>query len=315
MTCIGSSGPLESHVETMVDAGLQGAGVLSGNRNFEGRVQPKMAAGYLASPPLVVAYALLGTIMRDIRESPLGTDANGAPVYLRDIWPDDTEVEALVREHVRPEFFTRRNKTQWLGTQHWQKLAARGGVRFGWNSCLYLCAAAVYERRHPRAAGVPCHKRRADIAGSWRQRYNRPYFAGGSHPGGKRGRTVVARTRRSARRPQSILTRRSNHEVMLRGAFTTRNLRNPLLGDAHPQQAGAYAWTADRQRMLPVYEAAQTYLAAKIPLIIFAGINYGAGSSRDWAAKAPALLGSVRLLLEASSASTAATLSAWNLPA
>ena len=292
MTCIGSSGTLEPNVETLVDRGLIGAGVLSGNRNFEGRVNPKMAAGYLASPPLVVAYALLGNVMRDIATTSLGEDAEGKPVFLRDLWPSDEEVRAIVRAHVQPKFFAERNKTLWLGTDHWQKLAAKGSVQFDWEP------TSTYLRR-------PAYTTHIDrgLRSSLAIRGARPLMVLGdnvttdhiSPVGGIPADSVAGHwLLERGEAPQDLnqySTRRSNHEVMLRGAFTTRNLRNLLLGDAHPAAGGAHAWTLDRTAMQPVYEAAQTYIAAKVPTIIFAGINYGAGSSRDWAAKAPALLG------------------------
>jgi aconitate hydratase len=292
MTCIGSSGPLEPHVEAMADAGLQGAGVLSGNRNFEGRVQPKMAAGYLASPPLVVAYALLGTIMRDIRETPLGKDAEGNDVFLRDIWPGDEEVAAVVRSHVRPEFFAQRNKTLWLGTHHWQKLAAQGSVRFAWEPrSTYLRRPQYTQAMTPASpATLDIHDARTLMVLGDNVTTDHISPVGRIPVDSVAGRWLLER----GEAPEDLnqySTRRSNHEVMLRGAFTTRNLRNLLLGDAHPAHGGAYAWTADRSAMLPVYEAAQTHLVAGTPLVMLAGINYGAGSSRDWAAKAPALLG------------------------
>jgi aconitate hydratase len=292
MTCIGSSGPLEPHVELMADAGLQGAGVLSGNRNFEGRVQPKMAAGYLASPPLVVAYALLGTIMRDIRNTPLGKDTEGNDVFLRDIWPANEEVAAVVRSHVRPEFFSQRNKTLWLGTHHWQQLAAQGSVRYAWEPRSTYLLRPQYTQAISRGSpeSLDIHDARTLMVLGDNVTTDHISPVGRIPVDSVAGRWLLER----GEAPDDLnqySTRRSNHEVMLRGAFTTRNLRNLLLGDTHPDHGGAYAWTADGMSMLPVYEAAQTHLFAGTPLVLFAGLNYGAGSSRDWAAKAPSLLG------------------------
>jgi aconitate hydratase len=292
MTCIGSSGPLEPHVERLVDAGLVGAGVLSGNRNFEGRVNPKMAAGYLASPPLVVAYALLGTVTEDITQAPLGTDAAGNPVHLRDIWPDDAEVQAIIRSHVQPEFFARRNKTLWMGTHHWQKLAAQGSVQFDWEARSTYLLRPQYTRTITRALPDTSGIRGARAFLVFGDNVTTDHISpvGRIPPDSAAGKWLLERG--EAREDlNQYSTRRSNHEVMLRGAFTTPHLRNLLPGDAHPAGRGAYAWDADRTTMLPVYDAAQTYIARGTPLVILAGINYGAGSSRDWAAKAPALLG------------------------
>jgi len=292
MTCIGSSGPLEPHVETLVDAGLVGAGVLSGNRNFEGRVNPKMAAGYLASPPLVVAYALMGTVMNDIARTPLGADADGNPVYLRDLWPSDAEVQAVVRAHVQPEFFVERNKTLWLGTHHWQKLSAQGSIQYGWEPRSTYLRRPAYTTKITRdvPASLAIDGARALMVLGDNITTDHISPVGRIPADSPAGRWLLERGEAPADLNQ-YSTRRSNHEVMLRGAFTTRSLRNLMLGDRHPQNGGAYAWTADRREVRSVYEAVQTYIAAQVPTILFAGINYGAGSSRDWAAKAPALLG------------------------
>jgi len=292
MTCIGSSGPLEPHVEAMVDAGLLGAGVLSGNRNFEGRVNPKMAVGYLASPPLVVAYALAGTVMRDIATAPLGADRNGQPVYLRDLWPGDAEIAAVLRRHVQPSVFVERNRTLWLGTHHWQKLSAQGSVRFAWEAESTYLRRPQYTLAIAPAAPATLTIRGARALMILADNVTTDHISpvGRISPESLAGRWLIERGEAPADLNQ-YSTRRSNHEVMLRGAFTTPNLRNLLLGDAHPVGRGAHAWTADRREIMPVFNAAQSYKDANIPLVVFAGTNYGAGSSRDWAAKAPALLG------------------------
>ncbi|MBI3145964.1 MAG: aconitate hydratase AcnA [Pseudogulbenkiania sp.] len=291
MTCIGSSGALEPHVEKMVDEGLLSAGVLSGNRNFEGRVNPKLAGGYLASPPLVVAYAIAGSVMNDIETTPLGQDEAGRPVYLRDIWPSDEEVAARVKESVRADFFTERAKTLWAGTHHWQQLSAEGSVRFGWDErSTYLRRPRYTEQIPPQQAGeLSIHDARAFLVFGDNITTDHispvgtiPRDSAAGHWLLERGEAVEDLNQYS--------TRRSNHEVMLRGAFTTRNLRNRLLGEANPPD-GARAWNADCSAVLPVYQAAHSYAEAGTPLVVFAGVNYGAGSSRDWAAKAQALLG------------------------
>ncbi|HEY1329332.1 MAG TPA: aconitate hydratase AcnA [Casimicrobiaceae bacterium] len=292
MTCIGSSGPLEPHVEALVDAGLVGAGVLSGNRNFEGRINPKMAAGYLASPPLVVAYAIVGTVVEDIERAPLGHDADGAPVFLRDVWPTDDEVRAIIRRHVQPELFAQRNRTLWLGTHHWQSLAAQASVRYAWDPRSTYLRRPQYTQAIDRRAPSSLAVRGARVLLALGDNVTTDHISPvGRIPGeSAAGRWLLERGE-AAEDLNQYSTRRSNHEVMLRGAFTTPHLRNLLLRDAHPVGRGAHAWTADRAQVLPVYEAARTYQALGIPLVVVAGMNYGAGSSRDWAAKAPALLG------------------------
>ena len=291
MTCIGSSGPLQPDADLLIDAGLLGAGVLSGNRNFEGRVHPKLAGGFLASPPLVVAYAIAGTIMVDISRDPLGHDAEGREVFLSDIWPSDAEVAATLKAHLRPQQFTERNRSLWQGTEHWQALSAPASERYRWE------ARSTYLRRPAYTVGVAAEAPSTlSISGA------RPFLVLGDNittdhisPAGTvpRDSPAGAWLLEHGEAPADLnqySTRRSNHEVMLRGAFTTRNLANLLVRGGHPVN-GAHAYGADGRQLLSVYEAAQTHAAQRTPLLVFAGINYGAGSSRDWAAKAQALLG------------------------
>ncbi|MNO71114.1 Aconitate hydratase [compost metagenome] len=289
MTCIGNSGKLEEHVEAFADQGLKGVVVLSGNRNFEGRVNPKVPAGYLASPALCVAFAIAGTIDLDLNREPLGQDRAGNPVYLRDLMPTDEEVAAMAAQVVKPEFFQQRLATVWEGTHHWQALSAEGSVQFPWDP------RSTYLRRPQYLADIQAEpKSSLAIQGA------RPLMILGDNvttdhisPAGAipanslAGKWLLER----GEDPQDLnqySTRRSNHEVMLRGAFTNKSVKNRLLGESQPG-VGAWAWNADHSQCLPLYEAAQSY--AGTPLVVFAGINYGAGSSRDWAAKAQALLG------------------------
>ncbi len=289
MTCIGNSGKLETHVEAFADQGLKGVVVLSGNRNFEGRVNPKVPAGYLASPALCVAFAIAGTVEVDLTREALGHDSAGNPVYLHDLMPSDEEVAILAARVVKPEFFRQRLATVWDGTHHWQALSAEGSVQFPWD------ARSTYLRRPQYLADIQAEpKASLAIQGA------RPLMVLGDNvttdhisPAGaipansQAGEWLLAR----GEDPQDLnqySTRRSNHEVMLRGAFTNKSVRNRLLGEQQPGP-GAWAWNADHSQCLPLYDAAQSY--AGTPMVVFAGINYGAGSSRDWAAKAQALLG------------------------
>ena len=291
MTCIGNSGSLEEHVELFADQGLKGVVVLSGNRNFEGRVNPKVPAGYLASPALCVAYAIAGTIDIDLESQALASDHDGNPVYLRDLMPSDAEIAAQVAKVVKPEFFQQRLAKVWEGTHHWQSLSAEGSVRFPWSPDStylrrpqYLADIAAEPKSTLAINGArtlmvlgdnvttdhisPAYSIPADsLAGQWLL---------------ERGENPLDLNQYS--------TRRSNHEVMLRGAFTNKAVKNRMLGDNQPGP-GAWAWNADRTQCLPVFEAAKSYAAQHTPMVVFAGINYGAGSSRDWAAKAQALLG------------------------
>ncbi|MGJ7516291.1 aconitate hydratase AcnA [Pseudomonas baetica] len=291
MTCIGNSGQLEKHVERFADEGLKGVVVLSGNRNFEGRVNPKVPAGYLASPALCVAYAIAGTIDIDLESQALAHDRAGDPVYLHDLMPSDADIAAQVARVVKPEFFQQRLAKVWEGTHHWQALSAEGSVRFPWSP------DSTYLRRPQYLADIPAlAKTTLAISGA------RPLMVLGDNvttdhispaysipADSLAGQWLLARGE-DPRDLNQYSTRRSNHEVMLRGAFTNKSVKNRLLGDNQPGQ-GAWAWNADRTQCLPLYEAAKSHAALQTPMVIFAGINYGAGSSRDWAAKAQALLG------------------------
>lgn len=297
MTCIGNSGPLHPELERLAaDARADPVAVLSGNRNFAGRVNPLIAQSYLASPPLVVAYALAGSILHDFERDPLGTGTDGNPVFLKDLWPTDEEVTARVTAAVRPEMFRTNALRLRQGTPAWREIEAPDGVRFPWNP------DSTYIRRPPHLTDLPASPPgRPGIAGA------RVLMVLGddvttdhvSPAGSIPVRSAAGRwlaDRGVARRDlNQYSTRRSNHEVMLRGAFTNAAVRNRLLPSAD-DLTGGHAYTADRSAVLPVHEAAPTYRAAGHDLVIVAGRNYGAGSSRDWAAKAQALLG-VRVVI------------------
>lgn len=294
MTCIGNSGKFEPHVEAFADQGLKTVVVLSGNRNFEGRVNPKAQFGYLASPALVVAYALAGSIDVDLEQAVLGLDQAGQPVYLRDLMPDDDEVQALVRATVRPELFRQRNATLWDGTHHWQALSAEGSVRFPWSpSSTYLRRPIYLQGITPEPpASLAVRDARALMVLGDNITTDHISPASAIPLDSPAGRWLVAH----GEAPEDLnqySTRRSNHEVMMRGAFVNRAVKNRLLPE-HPGQGG-WARAADGE-VLPVYDAALSWVRQGTPLVVFAGINYGAGSSRDWAAKAQATLG-VRLVV------------------
>ncbi len=290
MTCIGSSGPLEPRVDRLIDEGLLGAGVLSGNRNFEGRVHPKLAGCYLASPALVVAYAIAGSIRSNIETMPLGRRADGRPIVLRDLWPEDAEIESILRSHLKASFFVERNNTLWAGTHHWAALSAQSSLQYRWED------ASTYLRRPAYTVDIPAYRpgeiciRDARVLLVLGDDITTDHISpvGAIPAQSAAGKWLLER----GEKPEDLnqySTRRSNHEVMLRGAFTTRNLKNLLLSeDQSPNGAHTRAVSGE---ITSVYEAAATYRRLGIPLLVFAGFNYGAGSSRDWAAKAQALLG------------------------
>lgn len=289
MTCIGNSGSLEAHVERFARRGLKGVVVLSGNRNFEGRVNPDVPAGYLASPALCVAYAIAGSIDIDLSSQPLAIDAQGKPVYLHELMPDDTEVAAQVAEVVRPALFRQRSELLWQGTHHWQALDADGSVRFGWHpDSTYLRRPQYLAHVQPLPAkSLAVRDARALVVLGDNVTTDHISPAGTIPPDSLAGAWLRERGEAEMDFNQ-YSTRRSNHEVMVRGAFTNPRLNN-LLDTQQPPRRGVWAWTADHSEYLPLYLAAQSY--AGTPTVLFAGINYGAGSSRDWAAKVLSLLG------------------------
>jgi aconitate hydratase len=297
MTCIGNSGTLEPAVVAAVEEqGLCGIGVLSGNRNFDGRVNRHLAGAYLASPALVVAYALAGTMTCDLATEPLGMDAGGKAVMLADLWPRDEEIRDHIRRFVQPALFTEAYRDVYAGPRQWQALAAAAGTQFAWEE------RSDYIRRPPYFDGLT-----REPPGAPRVTNARPLVVLGDNvttdhispastipADSLAGRYLTGRGT-AMRDLNQFSTRRSNHEVMLRGAFSNAKLNNELLtGDR--ARAGGYAWDAAGAQVMTVYEAAATYREQNIPLIILAGKNYGAGSSRDWGAKAPALLG-VRVVI------------------
>ena len=299
MTCIGNSGGLLESMNIEADEGLNPVAVLSGNRNFGGRVNPRLSLAYLASPPLVIAYALSGTVLTDFTTEPVGHDSTGAPVYLHDLWPLDDEVDAIVGQVVEPAMFARNTETIRTGTHHWAQMSAPGGIRFQWDP------QSTYIRRPPYLQNVP--EQPPGLGGPHTARLLLKFGdavttdhispAGAIPPGSAAGHWLTERGVEK-RDLNQYSTRRSNHEVMLRGAFTNPTLANLLVLQTDPKR-GALAYTADGTQVSSVYEAAATFRNAGEQMVIVAGNQYGAGSSRDWAAKAPALLG-IRYIVAAS---------------
>ncbi|WP_433516638.1 aconitate hydratase AcnA [Nonomuraea sp. CA-143628] len=290
MTCIGASGPLIEEVSRAVaEHDLDVAAVLSGNRNFEGRIQPEVRSNYLASPPLVVAYAIAGTMDRDLTTEPLGTDPDGRPVYLRDVWPTAEEVRGVVEEVIRPSMFTRAYADVLDGDERWQRLEARSSATFPWDP------ASNYVRRAPYLDGMPLEPPSVTDIADARVLVKLGDFittdhispAGAILPGSPAGRYLtdlgVPRGRLN-----TYASRRGNHDVMMRGAFANVRLRNQL---APGTEGGLTPDFLDGGTITTVYDAARGYQAASVPAVVLAGEGYGAGSSRDWAAKGPALLG------------------------
>ncbi|MEU0479783.1 aconitate hydratase AcnA [Streptosporangium sp. NPDC006013] len=295
MTCIGASGPLVAEVsEAIRDHGLNVASVLSGNRNFEGRVQPEITMNYLASPPLVVAYAIAGSMDVDLLTEPLGTGTGGEPIYLRDIWPTPAEISAIIDGTIEPSMFTRAYADVFDGDARWQQLHAPQADTFPWD------ADSAYIRRPPYLDGMPARPEPiSDITGARILVHLGDFTttdhispAGAITPTSPAGR-YLDRLGVPRHRLNTYASRRGNHDVMMRGTFANPRLRNHLTPGAEGGLTLSLLDDSDGTdgTITSVFEAAAAYRAAGVPTVIVAGANYGAGSSRDWAAKGPALLG------------------------
>ena len=294
-TCIGNSGPLAEPVAQAIKAGgLAVAAVLSGNRNFEGRVHPQTKLNYLASPPLVVAYALAGSLSVDLLNDSLGEDADGGPVYLRDIWPTNDEIRAVVDEVLSPEMFRTRYADVSTGPEEWQAIETTGGMTYSWQD------DSTYVRLPPFFSSGGENGGAGDIVGA------RPLAILGDSvttdhisPAG----SIVADSPAGAylidhgvepRDFNSYGARRGNHEVMMRGTFSNIRIKNEMA----PGTEGGVTRHIPSGETLPIYDASVKYQADGVPLVVVGGKEYGSGSSRDWAAKGPLLLGVRAVIVE-----------------
>jgi len=288
-TCIGNSGPLSDAISSAVSEGdLVVCAVLSGNRNFEARIHPEVKANYLASPPLVVAYALTGRMDVDLVTEPIGTGSNGKDVYLADIWPSPEEVQHTIEESIGEEMFRTTYADVFTGDETWRELPVPAGDLFAWDD------GSTYVRRAPYFDGMPIEPTRVeDIVGarclvsvgdSVTTDHISP--AGAIKPDSPAGRYL---TERGVERRDfnSYGSRRGNHEVMVRGTFANVRLRNLLV----PGSEGTWTVHLPSGEETTIFEAAERYRDESVPLIVLAGKEYGSGSSRDWAAKGPKLLG------------------------
>jgi len=287
-TCIGNSGPLPEPVSSLVrEKNLVVASVLSGNRNFEGRIQSQVRANYLASPPLVVAYAIAGRMQCDLTTEPLGTGSDGQPVYLREIWPTEREIQETMLKAVRRDMFAEQYAHVFDGDQRWRSLAVPQGERFNWE------ADSTYIRNPPFFEGLTLqptpprdiHGARvlALLGDSVTTDHISP--AGSIKKESPAGRYLIEHGVKPADF-NSYGSRRGNHEVMVRGTFANVRLRNKMVNT----EGGFTRYLHDGAEM-SIYDASAKYIAESVPLVILAGKEYGSGSSRDWAAKGPRLLG------------------------
>ena len=270
------------------EADLVAAAVLSGNRNFEGRINPDVRANYLASPPLVVAYALAGSLQVDIATEPLGTGKDGEPVYLKDVWPSAKEIADFVRANITPDLFRQKYADVFEGDEHWQQVEIEGGLTYGWNSgSTYVQNPPYFEGiRHEPEPIVDIEGAR--ILGLFLDSITTDHIspAGSIKHESPAGSYLVERQVRPADFNQ-YGTRRGNHEVMMRGTFANIRIKNQIVVGTE----GGFTRRHPHGDVLPIYDAAMYYRAEGIPLVVFAGKEYGTGSSRDWAAKGTRLLG------------------------
>jgi aconitate hydratase len=294
-TCIGNSGPLQPEISAAIAEGdLVAAAVLSGNRNFEGRISPDVRANYLASPPLVVAYALAGDMNIDLTTEPLGMSSDGRPVFLRDIWPTNQEIAELVDRTVTREAFLKKYADVFKGDAKWQAVETTGRETYDWPASSTYIQNPPYFRGMARAPGVIRNIEGARILALLGDMITTDHIspAGSFKEKTPAGRYLIDR-QVPLREFNSYGARRGNHEVMMRGTFANIRIRNEMLDGVE----GGYTLGPDGQQT-SIFDASMAWQAAGVPLVIFGGIEYGAGSSRDWAAKGTALLGVKAVIAE-----------------
>ena len=296
-TCIGNSGPLPAELAKAIhDHDLVSCSVLSGNRNFEGRIGPDIKANFLASPPLVVAYALAGSLKIDLATEPLGTGSDGNPVYMKDIWPTNAEIAELIREHVTAEMFAERYADVFKGDERWQAIGGAGSMTYGWDgSSTYVQNPPYFEGLSMEPADVSDIEN-ARVLGLFDDSITTDHIspAGSIKTDGPAGE-YLSEHQVPVREFNSYGSRRGNHEVMMRGTFANIRIKNQMV----PGTEGGITLHQPSGEEMSIYEAAMKYKTEKTPLVVFAGKEYGTGSSRDWAAKGTTLLG-VRAVIASS---------------
>jgi aconitate hydratase len=294
-TCIGNSGPLQPEISKAIAEGdLVATSVLSGNRNFEGRISPDVRANYLASPPLVVAYALAGDMNIDLTTEPLGTGSDGKPVYLKDIWPTTAEIAELVEKTVTREAFLKKYADVFKGDEKWQAVETSGGETYDWPAASTYVQNPPYFRGMAKTPGTISNITGARVLAILGDMVTTDHIspAGSFKDTTPAGKYLVER-QVPVREFNSYGSRRGNHEVMMRGTFANIRIKNEMLDGVE----GGYTLGPDGKQT-SIFDAAMAHIAAGTPLVIFAGEQYGAGSSRDWAAKGTALLGVKAVIAE-----------------
>jgi len=294
-TCIGNSGPLPEKISKAIkDGDLVATSVLSGNRNFEGRVSPDVRANYLASPPLVVAYALAGTMNINVAEDPIGYDQSNEPVYLKDIWPSSAEIAEAVRTAVTPDMFAKRYADVFKGDAMWQGIETSGGLTYDWPESTYVAKPPFFEGMsgevHP-----PKDIKDARILGLFADSITTDHISpAGSIKADSPAGHYLQEHGVEPREFNSYGARRGNHDVMMRGTFANIRIKNQMV----PGVEGGVTKLQPSGEEMSIYDAAMKYQETDTPLVVFGGKEYGTGSSRDWAAKGTRLLGVKAVICE-----------------
>ncbi len=295
-TCIGNSGPLPKPIaKAIVDNDLAVAAVLSGNRNFEGRIHSQVKLNYLASPPLAVVYAIAGSMKLDLYKDPIGTDPQGNPVYLREIWPTNAEIEATVQQCLSPEMFTSRYSDVFTGDQNWQSLPDSKSVAYQWDKdSTYVKYPPFFTNMSKEPSKLEDIKGARPLAILGNSITTDHISPAGSIPEDTPAGQYLLSQGIESKDFNSYGARRGNHEVMMRGTFANIRLRNELVPGTH----GGVTRHLPSGEVMSIYDAAMLYQKENIPLVVIAGKEYGAGSSRDWAAKGTRLLGVKAVIAE-----------------
>ncbi len=290
-TCIGNSGPLPAPIsKTINEKGLIAGAVISGNRNFEGRVSPDVQANYLASPPLVVAYALAGSVQIDLTTQPIGQGSDGKDVYLRDIWPSNKEIQDFIQQNVTRAIFEAKYADVFKGDEHWQAVNAPTSETYVWDDDSTYVQNPPYFRGMGKQPAPIGDIKGARILGLFGDKITTDHISpAGSIKAASPAGAYLTEHGVAVADFNQYGTRRGNHEVMMRGTFANIRIRNHMLGPNGRE--GGYTIHYPSKEELPIYDAAMKYQQENVPLVIFAGVEYGNGSSRDWAAKGTNLLG------------------------
>ena len=295
-TCIGNSGPLDENIaNTISQNDLIVSGVLSGNRNFEGRINPHVKANYLASPPLVVAYALAGSTKINITKEPIGKNKNGKEIYLKDIWPTSKEIKKMMEKTINSKLYSNRYKNVFSGDTKWKKVKASSGLTYAWNKKSTYVQHPPYFENMKLSGGNMNNVLNANILGIFGDSVTTDHIspAGSIKTDGPAGEYLKNKSVK-VHDFNSFGARRGNHEIMMRGTFSNIRIKNEMLDGIE----GGYTCHYPSKKQMSIFDASIKYQKSKTPLVIFSGKDYGMGSSRDWAAKGTNLLGVKAVIAE-----------------